>query len=135
MAKRYGFGKKDKLKSRKQIETLFATGKSFTVPPLRVTYKFFPVVNDVHLQAGVTASKKYYKKAVDRNRIKRLIREAYRLQKADLATHLAQSKLTGHVFFIYTAREILSFTEINRAMEQCLKRLEQKATHTHENPA
>lgn len=135
MAKKYGFGKKDKLKSRKQIEALFASGKSFSAPPLRVTFRFLPSENDIYLQAGVTASKKYYKKAVDRNRVKRLIREAYRLQKAELADYLVQNRLMAHIFFIYTAQEILPFIEIKQAMGQCLKRLKQKAIQTHESPA
>jgi ribonuclease P protein component len=135
MTKRYGFGKKDKLKSRKQIEELFASGKSFSMPPLRVTYRFLPADHDPGLQVGVTASKKYYKKAVDRNRVKRLIREAYRLQKEELAAHVIQNKLMGNVFFINTANEILSFEMIRQSMEHCLQRLKQKAIHKHENPA
>ena len=80
-AKRFGFGRKEKLKSRKQIDELFLQGKSFSVYPLRVTYRF--ISSDTPgVQVGVTAGKKYFKRAVDRNRMKRLMREAYRLQKA-----------------------------------------------------
>ena len=81
MVKHYGFGKDEKLKSRKSIDELFEKGKSFTVSQVRVSYKFSKTTDSPTLLAGVTVSKKYFKKAVDRNRIKRLLREAYRLQK------------------------------------------------------
>ena len=85
MAKTFGLGKRERLKSRKQIDNLFAEGKSFAVFPIRVTYSFMPTDGDALVQIGVTVSKRNFKKAVDRNRIKRLFREAYRLQKAELA--------------------------------------------------
>ncbi|MBL0182209.1 MAG: ribonuclease P protein component [Chitinophagaceae bacterium] len=77
---RYRFGKTEKLKSRKTIEQLFAEGKSFSNFPFRVIWKFTQTA-DAALQAGFTVSSKNFKNAVDRNRIKRLMREAYRLQK------------------------------------------------------
>jgi ribonuclease P protein component len=82
--KRFGFGRKEKLKSRKQIGELFLNGKNFSVFPLRVTYLFLPS-GEPNVQVGAAAGKRYFKRAVDRNRIKRLIRESYRLQKNDLA--------------------------------------------------
>jgi ribonuclease P protein component len=113
--KRYGFGRKEKLKSRKQIEELFLNGKNFSVYPLRVTYQFLPSEETV-VQVGVTAGKKYFKRAVDRNRIKRLIREAYRLQKNDLVETLKQKRQKGFLFFVYTDKTIASFSVITGAM-------------------
>ncbi|MEO6583853.1 MAG: ribonuclease P protein component, partial [Ferruginibacter sp.] len=85
---RYFFGRPDKLKSRKLIEQLFKTGRSFSNFPFRVVWLS---KNDLaHLQAGVGVSSRYFKKATDRNRIKRLIREAYRLQKNTLQQHLLE---------------------------------------------
>lgn len=84
---RYKLGKQARLKSRKVIDHLFKDGKSFTVFPFRVIYHFtkLPVTPDAfQLQAGFSVSKRHFKKAVDRNRIKRLMREAYRLQKNEL---------------------------------------------------
>jgi ribonuclease P protein component len=131
--KRYGFGRKEKLKSRKQIEELFLNGKNFSVYPLRVTYQFLPSEETV-VQVGVTAGKKYFKKAVDRNRIKRLIREAYRLQKNDLVETLKQKRQKGFLFFVYTDKTIASFSVITGAMSKALKRLE-KITEANENPS
>jgi ribonuclease P protein component len=129
--KRFGFGRKEKLKSRKKIEDLFLNGKNFSVFPLRVTYQFLPAEETV-IQVGVTAGKKYFKRAVDRNKIKRLIREAYRLQKNDLLEILKQRGQRGFLFFIYTDKTIVSFSIIKEAMRKCLQRLK-KIAETNEN--
>lgn len=131
-AKRFGFGKKEKLKSRKQIEELFLNGKNFLVFPLRVTFHFVPS-EEAMVQVGVTAGKKYFKKAVDRNRIKRLIREAYRLQKNSLLETVKQKRQKGFLFFMYADKTIAPFPVIKEAMDKCLKRLEKFADN--ENPS
>ncbi|MGZ3937246.1 MAG: ribonuclease P protein component [Flavisolibacter sp.] len=125
-AKRFGFGRKEKLKSRKQIENLFLTGKSFSMFPLRVTYKFMPSETST-IQVGVTAGKKYFKRAVDRNRLKRLIREAYRLQKADLTEVLKQKQQSAAVFFMYTGKTLSDFPLIKETTSKCLERLQKLA--------
>jgi|ERR1700694_4886755 len=135
MAPRFGFNKKEKLKSRKQIDELFAKGKSFAVFPVRVTYRFLPAQGESTVQAGVTASKKYYKKAVDRNRLKRLLREAYRLQKGPLLEAARQKKLSGYLFFMYTDKTLSPFSAVQEAMGACLKKLEQKLPAAHEDLA
>ncbi|MBO9683037.1 MAG: ribonuclease P protein component [Flavisolibacter sp.] len=129
--KRFGFGRKEKLKSRKKIEELFLNGKNFSVFPLRVTYQFLPAEETV-VQVGVTAGKRHFKKAVDRNRIKRLIREAYRLQKTELIETLKQNHQKGFLFFMYTDKTIASFSVIKEAMSKCLQRLK-KIAEVNEN--
>lgn len=131
--KRFGFGRKEKLKSRKTIEELFLNGKNFSVFPLRVTYQFLPSEEST-IQVGVTAGKKYFKKAVDRNRIKRLIREAYRLQKNELTEAVKQKGQKGFVFFMYTDKTIASFSAIKETMNTCLRRLK-KIAETNETPS
>ncbi len=133
MAKPFGLGKKEKLKSRKQIDALFASGKSFAVFPLRVTYRFLPAEEAPVAQIGVTASKRHFKKAVDRNRIKRLLREAYRLQKKELAETLSQGNTQAYLFFMYTDKTIAPFAVIKTAMDVCLKKLQKKAEAVHED--
>ena len=126
MVKQFGFGKQEKLKSRKLISDLFTSGKSFSVPPIRVTYQFLPSGEQSLLQVGVSVGKKYFKRAVDRNRIKRLIRESYRLQKKQLLEDMNQSNATGYVFFIYTGKTIVTFDEMKESIGKCLSRLQKK---------
>ena len=135
MAKTFGLGKRERIKSRKQIDNLFAEGKSFAVFPIRVTYSFMPTDGDALVQIGVTVSKRNFKKAVDRNRIKRLLREAYRLQKAELAELLKQTGKKGHLFFMYTDKTIASFEVVKTAMHHCLRRLTQKLGSVNETSA
>jgi len=133
MPKRFGLPKSERLKSRKQIDALFAGGKSFAQFPIRVSYQLSSAAEKSGLQIGVTASKRYFKKAVDRNRIKRLLREAYRLQKGDVLLQLKTAQKSGIVFFIYTDKTIVSFITIKEAMAKCLKRLSSIAAN--ENPS
>jgi ribonuclease P protein component len=125
--KRFGISKAERLKSRKRIDTLFERGKSFAVFPVRVTYQFTPSAEG-GLQVGVTASKRNFKKAVDRNRIKRLLREAYRLQKEALQNTLKASGKNGAVFFLYTGKTLPSFEEVKEAVAKCLQKLNKLAS-------
>src|ERR1043165_9546218 len=116
MPKQFTLGQDERLKSRKQIEKLFAEGKSFVVNPFRVYY----VVNGSRLlsgsmvssslQFGIGVSAKNFKRSVDRNRIKRLTREAWRLQKNELKELLKSFGKQLNVFFIYTGKELPDFT-------------------------
>jgi ribonuclease P protein component len=129
MAKEAGFGKKEKLKSRKLVEELFARGKSQNIFPIRIIYKFLKPLSPESriLQAGVSVSKKYFKKAVDRNRIKRLLREAYRLQKKELTEVLKGEEKNGYIFFIYTGKKLPPYQTIFETMSKCLDILKRKA--------
>ena len=125
-AKRYTLGKEERLKSRKQIEHLFKEGKSFSVPPLRVYYTTCPLpIDECSLQFGVAVGTKHFKKAVDRNRVKRLIREAWRLQKNKLKQQLKEENSQLHVFFIFTGKEVPDYKLIAEKTIIALQKLEQ----------
>jgi ribonuclease P protein component len=124
--KQLTFGKDERLKSRKQIENLFDKGKSFVVAPFRI---YFIVNNEMPIQKGESGLKfgtgvsaKNFKRAVDRNRIKRLTREAWRLQKNEIRE--TQGKL--NVFFIYTGKELPDFTTVKNKVAIALKKLADK---------
>jgi len=112
MGQRFTLGKDQRLKSRKRIERIFREGKSINVFPYRVYYMLENSAppgsaRPAHaLQAGFGVSSRHFKKAVDRNRIKRLTREAYRLNKGTLDQIVEQRKLSLSVFFIYTGKEL-----------------------------
>ena len=119
--KKYGLGKSQRLKSRKLIQSLFAEGKSFHHFPLKVIWV---QNNDSNtLQAGFSVSSRLFKRAVDRNCIKRLMRECYRVQKVGLEKTLIQSEKSLAVFFIYTGKEKIAHAAMFEAMTQAIKKL------------
>ncbi len=120
MANQFTLGKKERLKSRKAIELLFQSGKRFSVGSLRVFYLTQPVPG---LVASVGVSSKNFKKATDRNRVKRLTREVYRLQKLHLQEKLAVAGKGLHIFFIYTSKDLPVYTDLFETMTVILNRL------------
>ncbi|MBM3411816.1 MAG: ribonuclease P protein component [Bacteroidetes bacterium] len=113
------FGKTERLKSRKSIDQLFKDGQRFNVGMIRVFYK---TVKQTGIRAGVGVSARVFKKAVDRNRIKRQLRESYRLQKQILVLPDTTEKGLD-LFFIYTAQESTEFQELYKAVEKALQKI------------
>lgn len=130
MRKQFTLGKEERLKSRKQIEQLFDKGKSFVVAPFRIYF----IVNsespiqkgESRLKFGTGVSAKNFKKAVDRNRIKRLTREAWRLQKNEIREKTSETQKQLNVFFIYTGKELPDFTTVKDKVAIALKKLADK---------
>jgi ribonuclease P protein component len=119
--KPYSLGKTERLKSRKQIDALFESGKKITQFPFRLLYGIETGTGEI--KAGFAVGSKNFPRAVDRNRIKRLSREAYRVQNIDLKTVVPANKKQLHLFFIYTGREIFSYEEISAQVKQILDKL------------
>ncbi|QIA09851.1 ribonuclease P protein component [Draconibacterium halophilum] len=117
----YSFKKEERLCSKKVIDKLFTEGESFLSFPLKVVYKVSELPKPVPTQAGFSVSKKIFKRAVKRNRIKRLMREAYRLNKQMLPT-LAENQQMA-VFFIFIGKELPTFVQVEKAMKKALYRL------------
>jgi ribonuclease P protein component len=123
---RYTLGKEERLKSRKAIEQLFKEGKAFSLFPLRIIYQETPNATAAlspNLQAGFTVSSRHFKKATDRNRIRRLLKEAYRLQKPALEEQRLAGAPVLAVFFIYVGKELPTYQFIKEKMQLGLKRL------------
>jgi len=105
------------------IQQLFKEGRSFAFFPLRLIY-MKTENQDLPLIAGFTVSTRYFKHAVDRNRVKRLMREAFRLQKANLINQLNKSNKQLCVFFIYTSADLPKFKDVFEKMRTVLERIE-----------
>lgn len=117
---KYTFSKEERLKSRKEIKELFDKGSSFFIYPFKTFY--LPITSpdsSCKNKLLISISKKNHKKAVDRNLLKRRIREAYRLNKR-LLTDNGPSFAIGLVF---VSRQILSFSEIDSKLKLVMKRL------------
>lgn len=126
MAKKFTLKKTERLKSRKSIEKLFKAGDNFFIHPFKVYYTVEPGNDTPLLQMGVAVSTRNFKKAVDRNRIKRITREAYRLQKNTLQQLLINKQKHFNVFFVFVGKGLPSFIHIYEKLSLILERLIQK---------
>jgi ribonuclease P protein component len=124
LGRQYTLGNNERLKSRKSIEQLFKEGQRFSITPFRVLFAIDhakPAVNGIKF--GVTVSSKQFRKAVDRNRIKRLVRESYRLQKLPLVEMLKEKNKGLQLFIIYTAKEMPDHKTVYEKVHMILKKL------------
>ena len=120
---KFRFGKEEKLNKKKFIEELFETGSSFSAFPLKVIHIPKPAGGrNVH-QVLITVPTKNFPKAVDRNTIKRRIREGYRLNKT-----LFQVSSPLCIAYIYIAKEVLTTPIIHKAIQTTLERLSRYET-------
>ncbi|WP_396208906.1 ribonuclease P protein component [Flavobacterium sp.] len=115
----FTYPKKEKLKSKTTIDLLFSEGNSVSKFPLRLVYIENKEENAVLLKMGVSVSKKYFKKAVDRNYFKRVLRETYRLNKHILLDTLEKPYA---IMFFYQTKERLSFQEIEEKTIQLFQK-------------
>jgi len=115
----YKYPKLEKLKSHYTISRMFTEGKSVSKYPLRLVYVPLEEPQDVPLQMGVSVSKKYFKRASDRNYFKRVLRETYRHHKHILLDKL--EKPYAFMFF-YQTKDRLSFQEINEKTIQLFEK-------------
>ena len=119
----FTYPKKEKLKSKTTIDLLFSEGNSVSKFPLRLVYVENKEPNAELMKMGVSVSKKYFKKAVDRNYFKRVLRETYRLNKHLLIDHLEKP----HAFmFFYQSKERLSYQEIEEKTIQLFQKFNER---------
>jgi ribonuclease P protein component len=114
---KFTLGKQERLKSRKLIGRLYEEGSSVKAFPLRMMYLQTEHTSDFPSQVGVSVGKRNYKRAPDRNRLKRLMRETYRLQKEIVYDNLDKP----YVFMIsYIGKEEKTYEEIFSKMNKLL---------------
>ncbi|SEC48611.1 ribonuclease P protein component [Tenacibaculum sp. MAR_2009_124] len=114
---RFTLGREERLKSRKLIGKLYEEGKSIKVFPLRMVYLQTEHTSNYPAQVGVSVPKRNFKRAVDRNRIKRLLRETYRKEK-----HTVYSEANKPFVFMisYLAKDEWKYADIELRMKKLL---------------
>ena len=115
--------KEEKLKNKRLIEKLFEEGKSLSKFPLRLVYLQLEHSSNYPIQVAFSAPKRKFKKAVDRNRIKRLMREAYRKNKHLLHNGIEEKHI---IMFTYTDENELKYVEIEEKLILLLKKFLEK---------
>ena len=115
--------KKERLRSKKLTEQLFGNGKSFFIYPFKVVFMEVNMEGNYPAQILISVSKRNFKQAVKRNRIKRLVRESYRKNKEKLYLRRPDCQRKLLIGLIYTAKTILSQAEIESKIILILQRL------------
>lgn len=110
---RFFFRKKEKITSEKEIDQLFSSGRSGFIYPIKVIFDINTNIPNER-KVLVTVSKRYLKNAVDRNLIKRRLREAYRLNALNLINVLEEKQISINIGFIYTSSKIIPFEKTER---------------------
>jgi len=111
----YSFSKKERLTGKKKIEGLFRKGSSFYFKSFQIRYQ---IADEQTHQVLISVPKRNFKRAVDRNLLKRRIRESYRLNK-----HILSDTKPLYIGFVYISKQILTFHEIQDQLIGCLERL------------
>ncbi|MBL4655891.1 MAG: ribonuclease P protein component [Bacteroidia bacterium] len=120
------FKKAERLKSKKIINSLFSDGKSFVEKPFRIVWKLEKLDSDFPVQIAISVSKKNFSKAVDRNLIKRRIREIYRRNKEILYATLENNNQQCAFMIIYISKEIGDYKKMEEGLLKALNSLKEK---------
>lgn len=118
---KFTYNKNEKLKSQKAIAHLFLEGQSISAYPLRLVYQ----INEDKAKVGVSVSKRNFKRAVDRIRIKRLLREAYRLNKNML---IDNNSITYSFMILYISKEMPDFALVDTKMKSIFLKFKDKTS-------
>ena len=122
--KKFTLSSEERLKSRKKIQELFAAGKAINLSPFKIIFQIH--TDPSPLQFGVAVGTRQFKKAVDRNRNTRLIRESYRLQKNELKDLLITKEKSLALFVIYTGKTIPDYPFVFEKIGKVLQKLSEE---------
>ena len=124
----YTFPKAEKLCSRKLIEKLYAEGHRLRTFPFSIQWIVTDAADHIPCQVMIVAPKRVFHHAVDRNRVKRLVRECWRLRKQDFYSFLQERGLCVVVSFVYTHGQILDYAQLGHKMDKALATLKEDIT-------
>ena len=121
-----GLTKAERLTRKKIIEEVHTKGESIKTPAIVMVYRFVDLPEAVPAQAMFTVSKRIFKRAHDRNRVKRLLREAYRKQKQVIYQPLVDQQKQVAIFFIFTGRQLPNYQYVHGKIFEVLKRFKSR---------
>ena len=119
---RFKFTKAERVTGAKRVDAIFSSGKSFISYPLRIVYLQHEQSPQPSCSILVTVPKKRIKKAVHRNRIKRLVRESYRLNK-EFVNEIELGEQSLDIAFVYVKDTVSDYEEIEKSMQKALKQI------------
>jgi ribonuclease P protein component, eubacterial len=114
------FKKEEHLCSKKAFDNLLKTGSSLFCYPLKIQWVKTDFPLPCRVQIAFAVPKKRFKRAVDRNLIKRRLREAYRLNKGSLYSFLEERQIRLQILFVYIAPDILTYRELEPKIKKAL---------------
>lgn len=129
-ALRQTFTKDERLRSRKLIEKIIGEGKSVHMYPFRFSWIVTDLKTNFPVQFAISVPKRFFKRAVDRNRIKRLVREVYRKNKSDLYLLLKSGNLQCALLVIFSGKSVPEYAEVEKKFLLTLQRFEETILKT-----
>lgn len=118
----YSLGKSERLCSKKLLDELLASKCSFVKYPFRIVFKESSLPGDFPARIAVSVGKKKFKRAVKRNRVKRLAREAFRLNKTEFYDRIPAGK-TVDILFIYLDNNLPSYPKTEHAIKSSMQKI------------
>jgi ribonuclease P protein component len=116
--------RKERLRGDIRVDTLFTQGKAFILYPFRIVYIEDVKKTDVSAQVIFSVPKKRFKRAVKRNRLKRQMKEAYRLHKSELLSYLENKNTALHIAFTYVSNDELPYAQIEKKLIEAMQKLQ-----------
>lgn len=120
----YSFKKEERISSNEKIKSLYKNGESFLAYPFLIFWKILEEESPISTQIAISVPKRKIKRAVDRNFIKRRIRESYRLRKSELNQFLSEHNKKIEILLVYTNTEKLGFKQIDEKMKSMFMKFE-----------
>jgi len=120
----YSLSRKERLRGEIRVSKLFTQGKAFISFPLRIVYLEEEKKEDVSAQVLFSVPKKRFKRAVKRNRLRRQMKEAYRLHKKEFVEFLATKTHTLNIAITYISNDELPYAQIEKKMIEALQKIE-----------